>query len=84
MGDDNQTPGQQAQSDEPFFSIAEAVVFECDARPGKHLFGILEAEAMLGDVLSGSSPRPIRISFPSHLTATLFVVTGKPGLVFKH
>jgi hypothetical protein len=52
MGYDNQTPGQQAQSDEPFFPVGEAVVLERDARPGKHLLGILEAEeAMLGDVL---------------------------------
>src|SRR5260370_30680640 len=45
-----QPPGQQAQSDEPFLPVAEAIIFEGDARPGKHLFGILEAEAMLGDV----------------------------------
>src|ERR1035437_10519578 len=51
MGYDNQTPGQQAQSDEPFLPIAEAIIFERDARPGKHLVGILEAEAMPGDVL---------------------------------
>jgi hypothetical protein len=51
MGYDNQPPGQQAQSDKPFFPVAEAVIFERDARPGKHLFGILEAEAMLGGVL---------------------------------
>jgi len=29
--------GEQAQFDEPFFSVVEAVVFECAARPGKHL-----------------------------------------------
>jgi hypothetical protein len=83
MGDDNQPPSQQAQSDEPFFPVSEAVVFEGDARTGKHLFGILEAEAMLGDS-SGSSPRPIRISFRFHPTVTLFVVTDKTWLVFKH
>jgi hypothetical protein len=27
MGDDNQTSGQQAQSDEPFFPVSEAVIF---------------------------------------------------------
>jgi hypothetical protein len=28
MGYDNQTPGQQAQSNEPFFPVSKAVVFE--------------------------------------------------------
>src|ERR1700682_4518778 len=51
MGYDNQTPGQQAQSDEPIFAVGESVVFEGNAGPGKYLLGILEAEAMLGDVL---------------------------------
>jgi len=52
MGYDHQAPAQQAQRDEPFFSVAEAVVLKRDARPGKHPAGILEAEAMLGEVLS--------------------------------
>ena len=51
MGDDHQAPGQQAQSDQPLFSVVEAVIFERDARPGKDLLGILEAEAMLSEVL---------------------------------
>jgi hypothetical protein len=50
MGYDNQTPSQQAQSDEPFFAVSKTVVFEGDARPCKHLLGILKAEAVLGDV----------------------------------
>jgi len=27
MGYDNQTPGQQAQSDKPFFAVGETIVF---------------------------------------------------------
>jgi hypothetical protein len=46
----DQPPGQQAQSDQPFLPVIKAAVFERDARPGKHLLGILEADAMLGDV----------------------------------
>jgi len=44
MGYDNQTPSQQAQSDEPFFAVSKTVVFEGDARPCKYLLGILKAE----------------------------------------
>jgi len=51
MGYDNQTPSQQAQSDEPFFPVSKTVVFERDARPGKYLFGIFEAETMFVEVL---------------------------------
>jgi hypothetical protein len=36
MGYDNQTPGQQAQSDEPFFAVGESVVF--DPRPSRISF----------------------------------------------
>jgi hypothetical protein len=74
MSDDNQPPGQQAQSDEPFFPVVEAVILERHARPGKHLFGILEAEAMLWRRSSGSSLCPIRTSFSN---VALFVVTRK-------
>jgi len=64
----NQTPGQQAQSDEPFFAISKTVVFEGDARPGKNLLGIFKAEAMLGDILlvlrlsksARSGPLPVK------------------------
>src|SRR5437588_7604766 len=51
VGYDNQAPGQQAQGDETFFPISKAVVFEGDARPGKDLLGILEAETVLSEVL---------------------------------
>jgi len=51
MSYDNQAPSQQAQSDEPLFSVAESVVLESDATPCKHLFGILETETMFGKVL---------------------------------
>jgi hypothetical protein len=73
VGHDNQPSGQQTQSDKPFFPILETVVFKRDARPGKHLCGILEAQAVLGEVRSGSSPRPIRISFSN---VALFVATS--------
>src|ERR1700686_5119198 len=52
VGYNHQTPGKQAQCDEPFFAVGESVVFESDARPGKYLFRILKAEAVLGDVLA--------------------------------
>jgi hypothetical protein len=51
VGYNNQPSGQQAQSDKPLLPVVETIVFERDARPGKHEFGILEAEAMLGCVL---------------------------------
>src|ERR1019366_5397987 len=77
MGDDNQTSSQQAQSNEPFFPVSKAVVFEGDARSRKYLVGILEAEAMLGDVL----PILPLVPFVSHSrfvsTVTPFVVTHK-------
>jgi len=72
MGYDNQTAGQQAQSDAPFFPVGEAVVFERDARPGEHLFSIFEAEAMLGEVLPVLRFRPIRISYPFRLHCNSF------------
>jgi hypothetical protein len=50
VGYDNEPPGQQAQSDKPFFPIIETVVFERDARAGKHPFGVLEAQAMLCEI----------------------------------
>jgi hypothetical protein len=46
MGDYDQPSSQQSESDELFFSIVEAVIFECDARTRKHQFGILESQAM--------------------------------------
>lgn len=47
----NQPASQQPQRDEPSFPTIEAVIFERDARPGKHQLGILETEAMLCEVL---------------------------------
>jgi hypothetical protein len=47
----NQTPGQQTEGDEAFFTVGKAVVFEGDATSRKHLLGILEAQAMFGEVL---------------------------------
>jgi hypothetical protein len=77
MGYDNQTPSQQAQSDEPFFAVSKTVVFEGDARPCKHLPGILKAGGRAWRRSSGSSPRPIRISFHLKPIVLLFVVTIK-------
>src|SRR5271157_4853095 len=51
MGYDDQTPIEQAQGDEPLLSVGEAIIFERNARPSKHLLGIREAKAMLGEVL---------------------------------
>src|ERR1035437_7723712 len=82
MGYDNQPPGQQAQSNEPFFPVSKAVVFEGDARPGKHLFCILEAKAMLWRSSSGSWRRPIRTSFPFHHCNALCSYT-QGGFVFN-
>jgi len=51
MCDHNQTSGQQAQSDEPLLAVSKAVVLKRNARAVEDLLGILETEAMLGDVL---------------------------------
>jgi hypothetical protein len=40
-------PASKPNSDKPFFPVLETVVFERDARPGKHVYNILEAEAVL-------------------------------------
>ena len=42
--------GQQAQSDKPFLSIIEAVIYEGDARIGKHQFSVREIQAVLSKV----------------------------------
>src|SRR5258708_36201138 len=74
VGDHHQPPGEQTQRDEPFFSIVEAVIHECDTRPGKHLLGVRKLQAVLGRSCCGSSLRPIRTSI---FTVTRFVVTLK-------
>jgi len=79
MGYDHQTPGQQAQGDEPLFPLSKAVVFEGDARPGKYLLGILEAEAMLGQVLPFLRLVPFVFHSVSNAIIALFVVTRKVG-----
>jgi hypothetical protein len=65
MGYDHQTPSQQAQSDEPFFSVGEAIIFEGDARPGKNPVCVLKAEAMLGEVRSVFGIIPLVLHFRS-------------------
>jgi hypothetical protein len=77
MGYDNQAPGQQAQSDEPFFPIAEAVIFERDTRSGKNLLSILEAEAMFGEILSILRLIPLVFHSRPVVNVTRFVVTAK-------
>src|SRR4029077_16566390 len=74
VGYDNQTAGQQAQSDKPFFAIGESIVFEGDAGPGKYLLGILKAEAMLGEVLPVLRLVPVVFHSISRLIVVLFVV----------
>ncbi len=75
MGDHNQATCQQAQRDQPLLPIIETVIFECDARPVKDVFRVLEAQAMLREVLPAFLLDPFVI--PS-ITATLFVVS-KPA-----
>src|SRR5258706_14650832 len=77
MGYDNQTPGQQAQGDETFFPVSKAVVFEGDARPGKDLLGILEAETVLSEVLLFLRLVPFVFHSRSQSIVALFVVTHK-------
>jgi len=50
MGYRYQPSGKQAQSDKAFLSIIEAVIYEGDARTGKHQFSIREIQAVLGKV----------------------------------
>jgi hypothetical protein len=50
MGYDDHAPSKQAQGDKPFLSIVEAAILESDAGSGKHLFGVVEIQAMLGEV----------------------------------
>ncbi len=50
MGYRYQSPGEQAQSDKPFLSIIEAVIYEGDARTGKHAFSVREIQTVLGKV----------------------------------
>jgi hypothetical protein len=80
-GYDNQTPSQQAQSDEPFFAVSKTVVFEGDARPCKYLLGILKAEAVLGDVRPVLRLIPFRISF--HLRPNCIAVCSYKQIVEK-
>jgi hypothetical protein len=47
VGDNDYPTGEQAQSDKPFLSIIETVIYERDARAGQHLF---EIQPMLGEV----------------------------------
>src|ERR1035441_5246518 len=50
VGDDYQASREQAQRDQPRFSIIETIVFESDTWPGEYLFRILKAQAVFGEV----------------------------------
>ena len=50
MGYRYQPSGKQAQSDKPFLSIIEAVIYEGDARTAKHQFSVREIQTVLGKV----------------------------------
>jgi len=50
MGYRYQPSGKQAQSDKPFLSIIEAVIYEGDARTDKHQFSVREIQTVLGKV----------------------------------
>ena len=50
MGYRYQSSGEQAQSDKPFLSIFEAVIYEGDARTRKHQFSVREIQAVLGKI----------------------------------
>jgi hypothetical protein len=58
MGYRYEPSGKQAQSDKPFLCIIEAVIYEGNARTGKHQFSVREIQAMLGKVAAvlGSVP----------------------------
>ncbi len=58
MGYRYEQSGKQAQSDKPFLSIIEAVIYESKATTGKHQFSVREIQAMLGKVAAvlGSIP----------------------------
>lgn len=81
MGYYDQTPGQQAQRDQPFFPVSKTVVFEGDAGARKNLVGILEAEAMLGEVLPVFRVIPFVLHFRCFSNVTRFVVTSKCAFV---
>ena len=51
MGDHNETSGQQAQCDQPLFSVIVAIILEGDASAGKYSRGILEPEPVLHEIL---------------------------------
>jgi hypothetical protein len=50
VGDNDCSTGEQAQGDKPFLSIIETVVYEGDARPGQHLFGVRKVQTVFGGV----------------------------------
>jgi hypothetical protein len=50
VGDNDYSTGEQAQSDKPFLSIIETVIYERDARAGQHLFSVRKIQSMLGEV----------------------------------
>jgi hypothetical protein len=61
--------------------IGKTIVFEGDARPGKYLLGIFEAETMLREVVPIFRFIPFVLHFRLFENVTRFVVTGKSWLV---
>src|SRR5712692_1489304 len=52
--------GKQAQSDKPFLSIIEAVIYESNARTSQHQFSVREIQAMLVKVAAVLSSVPFK------------------------
>src|SRR5216683_1435900 len=76
MGYRYQPSGKQAQSDKPFLSIIEAVIYEGDARACKHQFSVREIQAMLDKVAAvlrrvPFKPHPRGSSFCSYMQAEM-------------
>ena len=52
MRDHHHTALKLPQSNESWFAVIEAGIFECDARSGEHGVCIIKAETVLGQILS--------------------------------
>jgi hypothetical protein len=64
MGYRYQASGEQPQSDKPFLSIIESVIYEGDARTSQHQFSVREIQTVLGKV----APVLRVVPFISHLS----------------
>src|SRR5207248_3980457 len=50
VGNNDYSTGEQTQGDKPFLSIIEAAVYEGDAKPGQHLFGVRKIQTVFSEV----------------------------------